>query len=86
MSGAFEQVFQHNFVESVKNVESLLKACVNQIEISLNFQHPINMSFALKNVEMQLKSFEHSIQHFPNSFPISSQLLLNECWSNVETI
>ena len=65
-----------NIAESVKNVEKkLVESVLSQIYIGLNLHSTsINIFFALENVEWRYIC------------PTSIQLLLNECWTIVETV
>ena len=67
-----------NIVENVKTVESVL----NRIQIGLNFHSTSIQHFlCCRKCWMVSKPFECS-----NILPTSVQLLMNECWSTVETI
>ena len=68
----------------------MLKACWKRIESNLNrFKlHSTSIQHFLcsRKCWMVLKLFEHSVQHLSSLCPTSVQLLLNELWSNVETV
>ena len=83
MSGAFEQVVQHCWKR-----KKMSKACWKRVESNLNwFKFSFNVDSTFSFFLKMLYGVE--IVWTPRSSnicPTSVQLLLNECWSNVEIV